>query len=136
MDDNKVLNTRKYIENFVYIRNKKSRMVLLHFNEPQAKLYRVIQKQYEEKKPIRIIILKARQMGFSTATGGIIFKQVATHRNVDAAIVAHTEQASTNLFNMYKLMYDNLPPELRPQTRASNAKEIIFDNQDSSGLNS
>lgn len=136
MDDNKVLNTRKYIENFVYIRNKKSRMVLLHFNEPQAKLYRVIQKQYEQKKPIRIIILKARQMGFSTATGGIIFKQVATHRNVDAAIVAHTEQASTNLFNMYKLMYDNLPPELRPSTRASNAKEIIFDNQDSSGLNS
>lgn len=136
MDDNKVLNTRKYIENFVYIRNKKSRMVLLHFNEPQAKLYRVIQQQHEQHKPIRVIILKARQMGFSTATGGIIFKQVATHRNVDAAIVAHTEQASTNLFNMYKLMYDNLPPELRPSTRASNAKEIIFDNQDSSGLNS
>lgn len=136
MNENKVLNTRKYIENFIQIRNKKSRLVLLHFNEPQAKLYRIIQQQHEQQKPIRIIILKARQMGFSTATGGIIFKQVATHRNVDAAIVAHTEQASTNLFNMYKLMYDNLPPELRPQTKASNAKEIIFDNQDSTGLNS
>lgn len=130
------LNTRKYIENFIYIRNKKSRIVKLHFNEPQSKLYRAIQKQYDEGKPIRIIILKARQMGFSTATGGIIFKQIATHRNADAAIVAHTEQASTNLFNMYKLMYDNLPPELRPTKKASNAKEIIFDNDDSTGLNS
>ncbi len=35
-------------------------------------------------KPIRIIILKARQMGFSTETEAIIFKNVVTHHNYNA----------------------------------------------------
>ena len=87
-------------------------------------------------KPIRIIILKARQLGFSTVTGALLLKNCATKKNVTAGIVAHKEDSATNLFNMYKLMYDNLPPEIAPQQKASNAKEIIFNNNFNTGLNS
>lgn len=130
------INTKKYIENFIKIRDKKSRIVPLILNKPQEKLYNVIKKMKQEGKPVRILILKARQMGFSTCTGGIIFSQVATHKNTDAAIVAHKDDSSTNLFNMYKLMYNNLPDEIRPQLKASNAKELVFNNKNNSGLNS
>ena len=130
------INTKKYIENFVKIRNKDSEIVPLILNQPQQKLYDVIKMQRQQGKPVRIIILKARQMGFSTCTGGVIFSQVATHKNVDAAIVAHKEDSSTNLFKMYKLMYDNLPEEMRPEQKLSNAKELEFNNKSATGLNS
>ena len=99
------LNIKKYIENFIKIRNKNSDIVPLHLNKPQQKLYNIIKEQKQQNRPVRIIILKARQMGFSTVTGGLILSQTATHKNKMAAIVAHQEDSTTNLFNMYKLMY-------------------------------
>lgn len=85
---------------------------------------------------MRIIILKARQMGFSTLTAGLILSQTATHKNKQAAIVAHQEDSTTNLFNMYKLMYQNLPAPIKPTQQASNAKELVFNNKSNTGLNS
>lgn len=130
------INIKKYIENFIKIRNKNSDIVPLHMNKPQQKLYNIIKEQKQQNKPVRIIILKARQMGFSTVTGGLILSQTATHKNKQAAIVAHQEDSTTNLFNMYKLMYQNLPDPLKPTQLASNAKELVFDNKSHTGLNS
>ena len=55
------INIKKYIENFVKIRNKNSDIVPLILNKPQQRLYDVIRTQKEQGKPVRIIILKARQ---------------------------------------------------------------------------
>ena len=132
----KSINTKKYIENYVKIKDKNMKIIPLILNEPQMKLYNVIKQQAQEKKPIRVIILKARQMGFSTATEGIIFKNTATKKNVSSGIIAHKEEATTNLFNMSKRIFDNLPVGLQPAIKASNAKELIFDNSRGTGLQS
>lgn len=132
----KSINTRKYIEEYVKIRNKKSKIIPLKFNEPQLKYYNTIKELKKQNRPIRIIILKARQMGFSTATEGIFFKETATKPNINTAIVAHKEDSTTNLFNMSKLMYNELPDEIKPEKKASNAKELVFDNKDGTGLKS
>lgn len=55
------INIKKYIENFIKIRNKNSDIVPLHLNKPQQKLYDVIKMQKQQNRPVRIIILKARQ---------------------------------------------------------------------------
>ena len=55
------INIKKYIENYIKIRNKSSNIVPLILNKPQQKLYDVIRTQKEQGKPVRIIILKARQ---------------------------------------------------------------------------
>lgn len=55
------INIKKYIENFIKIRNKNSEIVPLILNKPQQKLYDIIRKQKQEGRPVRIIILKARQ---------------------------------------------------------------------------
>ena len=37
---------------------------------------------------------------------------------------------------MSKLMYNELPDEIKPEKKASNAKELVFDNKDGTGLKS
>lgn len=130
------INIKKYIESYVKIRDKNSNVVPLILNKPQQRLYDVIRMQKSQNKPVRVIILKARQMGFSTVTGGIMLSLTTTHKNKQAAIVAHQEDSTTNLFNMYKLMYENLPVALKPTQKASNAKELVFNNKSNTGLNS
>ena len=130
------INTKKYIEKYVKIRDKSGKVIDLKLNEPQQKLYDIIKKQKEAGKPVRIIILKARQMGFSTLTESILFKETATKFNINTGIIAHKEEATTNLFNMSKRIYDNLPDSMKPEKKASNAKELIFDNADGTGLKS
>ncbi len=132
----KNINTKKYIEEYVKIRNKESKIIPLKLNEPQAKYYNTIKELKKQNKPVRIIILKARQMGFSTETEAIFFKETVTKPNINTAIVAHKEDSTTNLFNMTKLMYNELPNEIKPEKKASNAKELVFNNQDGTGLNS
>lgn len=130
------INTKKYIEKYVKIRDKSGRIIDFKLNEPQQKLYDIIKQLKKEGKPVRIIILKARQMGFSTLTESILFKETATKFNINTGIVAHKEEATTNLFNMSKRIYDNLPDAMKPTKKASNAKELIFDNQEGTGLKS
>jgi hypothetical protein len=132
----KNINTKKYIEQFVKIRDKVGRIIDFKLNEPQQKLYDIIKEQKKLGKPVRIIILKARQMGFSTLTESILFKETATKFNVNTGIIAHKEEATTNLFTMSKRIYDNLPEEMKPAKKSSNAKELIFDNKEGTGLKS
>ena len=105
-------------------------------NKPQMRLYNAIKNQAEQGKPIRMIVLKARQMGFSTLTEAIIFKNCATKKNITAGIVAHELSATNNLFEMFKRYYNNLPEPLKPEMLKSNAKELVFNNKDNTGLDS
>lgn len=130
------INTKAYIENYIKIRDKKNNIVPLVFNEPQLKYYNVIKSMHQARKPIRIIILKARQMGFSTETEAVIFKNVVTHHNYNAGIVAHKEDSTTNLFNMSKRMLEYLPEDIKPEQKKSNAKELVFNNDMGTGLDS
>lgn len=130
------INTKKYIEEYIKIRDKNGKVIPLKLNEPQMKYYNVIKELHEQRKPIRIIILKARQMGFSTETESIIFKNVVTNHNYNAGIVAHKEDSTANLFNMSKRMLEYLPDSIKPEQKKSNAKELVFNNDEGTGLDS
>ena len=117
-----------YIENCLKIKTKSGTVVPFRLNDAQRKLYAVAKRQQDAGKPVRLIILKARQLGFSTLTEGLIFHACATRKNVNALIVAHREDATANLFRMSKLFYDELPVPVKPMLRASNAQELVFEN--------
>jgi len=59
-----VINTKKYIEGELWIRTKDSQIIPFVINEPQMKLYNTIKELIQLNKPIRIIILKARQYNY------------------------------------------------------------------------
>lgn len=119
---------KDYIEGCLKIKTKSGTVVPFRLNDAQRKLYAVAKRQQDAGKPVRLIILKARQLGFSTLTEGLIFHACATRRNVNALIVAHREDATANLFRMSKLFYDELPAPVKPMLRASNAQELVFEN--------
>ena len=122
-----LLNAGEYIQNFLQIRTKDAQMVPLIFNEPQKRLYNAVKDAWNSGRPARIIILKARQMGFSTLTEALLFWICATAKQHEALVVAHTDEATRNLFAMSRRYYENLPNEVKPLTRASNAQELVFD---------
>lgn len=130
------INTKKYIEKYIKIRTKEGKIVSFKLNNPQQRLYDIIKEQKKAKKPVRIIILKARQMGFSTLTESILFKETVTKFNRRTGIITHLASATSNLFNMSKLMLDKLPEEMKPSIKRSNAQELIFDNDEGTGLKS
>ena len=99
-------------------------------NAAQRKLYNVALRQREAGRGVRIIILKARQMGFSTLTEALLFFSCVMRKGVNALVVAHREDATANLFRMSRLFYDELPEEERPMLSASNSRELVFDNPD------
>jgi hypothetical protein len=123
-----LLDPKIYIPNFLYIRNKNAELVKFKPNKPQKRLRDTIERLRKQGKPVRIVILKARQMGFSTYTEADCFHQTVTNKMFSSTIIAHEEQASQNLYNMFKRYFENLPDALRPMRKRNNAKELLFEN--------
>lgn len=123
-----IRNPKQYCEHFLKIRDKKGNIIPLRLKPAQEMLYQIIKEEHDAGRPVRLIILKGRQLGTSTEVEGLFFADAATRANVFTLIVAHVEDATTNLFNMNKLFYDNLPPEIKPMLKASNAQELVFEN--------
>lgn len=132
----KSINRKQYIENYLKIVNKEGKLVPLKFNYAQQILYDTIKKLKSENKLVRIIILKARQLGLSTATGGIFNSNTLLNFNVKTGIITHKSEATSNLFNMYKIMYQNLPEQLKPSLLNDNQNTLVFNNEKGTGLNS
>jgi hypothetical protein len=123
-----LMQPRNYIPNFLKIRTKEATLVPLEPKPAQLKLLEMVEQCKAYHKPVRIIILKARQLGFSTYAEGLIFNDEVTNNLKNGLIIAHEDGASQNLYTMYKTFYDNLPPELTPMTKYSNAQEMLFEN--------
>lgn len=117
------------------IQTKDSRIVPFSFNPPQRRLDAIVRRLEREKKPIRVIILKARQEGISTYIGGRLFYRSTLWKHVNAGIIAHDKEGSGNLFQMSKRFYDHFP-EPRPVQKRSNKIELVFDDERGKGLDS
>lgn len=123
-----IRNAQLYIENYLYIKTKSGELAKLELNAPQKKLYDAVKKLHEEGKPIRIIILKARQMGFSTLAEALIFHRTATAKNINSLIMAHKSKSSSTLYDAVKLFCEKLPAPMRPMIKRTNENAIEFAN--------
>ena len=94
-----------------YIKDKKSgRMVNLILNNGQRKLFGEIAKQLFARKPVRIIVCKARQWGGSTVTQSNMFWVQAFHEvNWNSVIVAHQKDPARNVRAMYSRIAKSHP---------------------------
>lgn len=119
---------RWYIENFLLIRDKNARIIPFKLNKAQKIVMEKIEEDISNNKPKRYIVLKARQMGLSTLFESLIFQDTANNENKNSLIIAHEEAASSNLFQMSKLYYENLPDLIRPMKKYSNGKVLAFEN--------
>lgn len=68
-----------------------------------------IERQYNRRKPVRIIVLKARQLGISTATEGVLFYWSFLHPGTNGLVIAHETEASSGLFEKTKMYWETWP---------------------------
>lgn len=121
-----------YAEKALKIRTKEAEVVPFKLNSAQWLLQKAIDEQREQTGRVRIIILKARQQGLSTAVGGRLYHRVSQAKAKKAIVVTHKADSTTALFNMTKRFHDNVPDILRPSTSYSSKRELVFDKLDSS----
>lgn len=68
-----------------------------------------IENQYNKGLPVRIIVLKARQLGISTATEAVLFLWCFLFPGTNALVLSHENEPSEELFQMTKLYWDTWP---------------------------
>ncbi len=120
-----------YSANALKIRNKAADIVPLRFNEAQKRLNVAIEEQRADTGRVRVIILKARQMGLSTVVGGRLYWNVSQRKAKKAIVVTHHADSTRALFDMTRRYHDTVPEILKPSTRYSSRKELQFDKLDS-----
>ena len=123
-----------YCEFALKLRPKMGALKPMVLNPAQLKLHQIIEEQKARTGRVRVLILKARQLGVSTLVAARFFWRVTKEPGLRCYIVGHEKRASSNLFQIVKRYYDHLPPELQPVTSASSQEELIFAALDSGYL--
>jgi len=121
-----------YAKAALRIRTKAGQIEPLNLNPAQTILDEAVTAQMKADGKIRIIILKARQQGLSTYTGGYLYFSVSQQKARKAMVITHHADSTRALFDMTKRYHDNCPDALKPHTKYSSRKEISFDVLDSS----
>lgn len=114
-------NPRPYIEALLWIRPKKGgKVVPFRLTKPQQKLIDLVLKMMAEGRPVRIIVLKARQMGFSTEIQALMHWFIQVSRQVNCLTMAHKSKASKNLFQIFLRYQDKILDEFKPAVKSRN----------------
>jgi hypothetical protein len=107
------------------IRTKDSKLVPFVFNEPQEFIHAKLEEQLRRTGKVRALVLKGRQQGVSTYTGGRFYNKASMRKNVNVFIMAHAQDSSDALFAIVDRYHQHNP--MAPHTGTSNVKELVFD---------
>ena len=133
----KILDIRKdfyrYCKNNLKIKDKDANIVPFVPNEPQRVLIDYVLLCIKEQRPVKAIILKARQMGLSTAVEAIIYWWTSTNKNINSVIIGHEESSSKNLYMMFRRYYDHTNTLFKPSIRYNTRTDLSFERFDDTG---
>lgn len=111
------------LNNLYFIKDKSGKKIKFKLNWAQEKL--------RQDTWYFNIILKARQLGFTTYILIYFLDSCLFNSNHSAGVIAHTKDDAQNLFdNKVKFAYDNLPQWLKDLRTADtdSAKKLVFNN--------
>jgi hypothetical protein len=89
-------------------------------------LYNTIELQRSRNLPIRILILKPRQVGWSTWTQAEMFHEINRFPNKSGLVVSADGDSTEAVFEMAQRYQENMPSNLKRPTKRSNRKEIVY----------
>lgn len=92
-----------------HIKTKDGEVKTLELNKAQRLLIEAANRQLSQGKPVRIIVLKARQMGMSTVIEAYLLWRMLRQGNVNALEIAHEKEAASYILGINKFAIDNLP---------------------------
>jgi hypothetical protein len=116
------------------LRPKSGPLEAFQLNAAQRKLHEAVEAQKAKTGRVRVIVLKARQLGVSTYVAARLYQRTINNPGLRTIIIGHERRASSNLFQIVKRFHENMPELIRPSIGTSNAEELIFDKLDSGYL--
>ena len=127
--DNQLLQRIKdpkfYLENFTKIKVKQGGLKPFILNEAQKDFFNTL------KTDKRIIVLKSRQIGFSTAATGFIYHKTITTPGITSALIGYNSDLTSELLDKVKTFWRTTPDELKPAIQYNSKYEISFPKIDS-----
>lgn len=122
-----------YFRGAVRIRPKdtKGGLIPLEMRPAQRRLMDAIDAESKAGRPPRVVILKARQIGFSTVAGAEMFRRCHLNDHQQALVVAHKAESAEYLFGNIHRIYDHLPGPVKPKKKFSAKRLIHFEANDS-----
>lgn len=116
----KMRDPKFYLENFCKIKGKQPGVIPFILNEAQKDLFNALRNNN------RVIILKARQIGFSTAVTGYFYVKTIMTPGTNTALIGYNSDLTAELLDKVKTFYNSTPPELRPTIDYNTKYEISF----------
>lgn len=114
------------------IRRKDLTVARFQPNWAQERLINEVETQINDGRPVRFIVLKARQIGISTAIEALIFTLSFAWDNTRGLVLAHKQDASQNILEMTNLYWKTFPFRDLYTTRYISRKELAWDETGSS----
>ena len=114
------------------IRTKQQTVERFQPNWAQQQTLEVINDMYSRGVPVRVIVLKARQLGISTLAEALMFAWVMMHEQTYGLVIAHEIDASEYLLNMTKLYWETYPFKDLYTTKYVSRKELAWEETGSS----
>lgn len=108
------------------ITDKDGKLIPLLLNRMQIVLWAIILQLIKQGKPIRLYLIKARQLGSTTFFTAILFWLITLNKNKRVIGIAQDDEAAENLNLRWQNFFWNSRKELRPRFRKMNPKMIHF----------
>lgn len=109
-----------YLENYAKIKGKTPGLIPFILNEAQKDLFNALRKSH------RLIALKARQIGFSTAICGYLYHKTITTPGTNTALIGYNADLAAEFLDRIKTFYQTAPEHLRPQIHFNSKFELSF----------
>jgi hypothetical protein len=119
-----------FTEDALKITTKDGELVPFRLNRAQRALWDIIDRIRKQDRPVRVFVLKARQLGFSTMTQALAYWRATLWSNSNALIVSHELESANALFLKSKMFQALIPAEVRPMQKLNNRRELHFENPD------
>ena len=111
----------------LWIKTKAGTLEQFVLNKAQKHILHKVKLAWAKNRPIRVRILKARQLGISTLIEAIIYSMTSQQENINSLIIADDKDGANYLFEMSKLYQEKCPDHLRPTEKKSNEKKLEFE---------
>ena len=104
--------------------NKAGDVVPLELNDAQLHTEAVILSMERQELPVRVVVLKARQLGETTRGCGKLFYRANTKENFRSLFAAHDDKSTKNVFQRVHFFQENNPRQRK--TQKSSVSELRY----------
>ena len=109
-----------WLKNFVKIIDNEGQEVPFEINKEQENFINNMSKFN--------IICKARQIGFTTMSLGLMLYYACTLPNTNYLMLSYDGESVQNIFNRLKMMYESIPDKYRIDQKRMNKSELLLTN--------